>query len=250
MSVNEHTSLWDAVSRTPKEYTKAITGKPYKGTSPAPYYLVRKATETFGPCGIGWGFTIPEQNLFTGREGTIIHVAKVRVWYLMDGKRGEVEHLGQTVFSGKNRNGEFTDEDAFKKSVTDGLTKALSMLGFAGDIFMGRYDDSKYVAELEQEQRAAQKPREVPAIATAPVPEAPPQETSDQLAYAAIFRLALDKAGTAAELRRMWEAERKNRERIDLHDYHPLAHDLHAEWKAKGLALAAAEKAKTEKDAA
>jgi hypothetical protein len=38
------------------------------------------------------------------------------------------------------------DEDAGKKSVTDGMVKCLSMIGFAGDIFSGRWDDSKYVA--------------------------------------------------------------------------------------------------------
>ena len=48
----------------------------------------------------------------------------------------------------------FTDEDAPKKSVTDALVKALSMIGFAGDIFMGRYDDSKYVNDLKAEERA------------------------------------------------------------------------------------------------
>jgi hypothetical protein len=37
------------------------------------------------------------------------------------------------------------DEDAGKKSVTDGMVKCLSMLGFAGDIFSGRWDDSNYV---------------------------------------------------------------------------------------------------------
>ena len=36
--------------------------------------------------------------------------------------------------------------DAPKKSATDGMVKCLSMLGFAGDIFSGQWDDSKYVA--------------------------------------------------------------------------------------------------------
>jgi hypothetical protein len=79
-------------------------------------------------------------------------MARVRVWYEWNGKRGTVEHVGQTTFSGKRNNGKaFTDEDAPKKSVTDGLIKALSMIGFAGDIFLGRYDDSKYVADLKRE---------------------------------------------------------------------------------------------------
>jgi hypothetical protein len=43
------------------------------------------------------------------------------------------------------------DEDAGKKSVTDGMVKCLSMIGFAGDIFSGQWDDSKYVAWADQQ---------------------------------------------------------------------------------------------------
>lgn len=149
--------LWHKVEKTDPEHTKPITGKAYKGNSPKPHYIVLKATETFGPCGIGWGFEIVEEKLLDGAllaPGFYerIHMARIRVWYKWNGERGSVEHVGQTVFSGKRSNGNpFTDEDAPKKSVTDGLVKALSMVGFAGDIFLGRYDDSKYVSELRQE---------------------------------------------------------------------------------------------------
>ena len=147
-------TLWNAVEKTPPAHTKPITGKSYQGTSPKPHYLIHKATETFGPCGIGWGFTIEDERVEEGAGGERLHVARVKVWYEWDGERGEVEHIGGTQFSGTRKNGmPFTDEDAPKKSVTDALVKALSMIGFAGDIFMGRYDDSKYVAELREEAR-------------------------------------------------------------------------------------------------
>lgn len=150
----ENLSLWNAVEKTPPAHTKPITGKSYQGTSPKPHYLVHKATETFGPCGIGWGFTIEDERIEDGAGGERMHIARVKVWYEWDGKRGEVEHIGGTQFSGTRKNGtSFTDEDAPKKSVTDALVKALSMIGFAGDIFMGRYDDSKYVQELRDEAR-------------------------------------------------------------------------------------------------
>lgn len=159
--------LWSAVEKTPVEHTKPITGKSYSGTSPKPHYLIHKATETFGPCGIGWGFTVEERI----EDGAMIepgfyekmHVAKVTVWYEWQGKRGEVCHVGGTPFSGKRASGKpYSDEDAPKKSVTDALVKALSMIGFAGDIFMGRYDDSKYVNDLKDEAREAAKPKADP----------------------------------------------------------------------------------------
>jgi hypothetical protein len=153
MSQHDNLALWHAVEKTDPSQTKAITGKPYKGTSPKPYYLVHKATETFGPAGIGWGFQIVSERVEDGTAGDKVHIAHVRVWYIWNEKKGEVEHVGQTMLAGKNKNGPFTDEDAPKKSVTDALVKALSMIGFAGDIFMGRYDDSAYLNGLRQEER-------------------------------------------------------------------------------------------------
>lgn len=155
--MTENLNLWRSVERTDPAQTKKITGKAYQGNSPKPHYLIFKATETFGPCGIGWGFEIVEEKLLDGALLAPdfyerIHMARVRVWYEWNGKRGTVEHVGQTAFCGKRNSGQpYTDEDAPKKSVTDALIKALSMIGFAGDIFMGRYDDSKYVAEVKRQ---------------------------------------------------------------------------------------------------
>jgi hypothetical protein len=182
--MSDNLSLWQAVEKTPPAHTKAITGKSYQGTSPKPHYLVHKATETFGPCGIGWGFTIVDERIEEGAGGERMHIARVKVWYEWSGKRGEVEHIGGTQFCGIRSSGKpFTDEDAPKKSVTDALVKALSMIGFAGDIFMGRYDDSKYVQELRDEARQESAPmtgRNAPAaVARTPAAGAPLSELGE-----------------------------------------------------------------------
>jgi len=44
-----------------------------------------------------------------------------------------------------------TDSEAPKKSLTDAIKKALAMLGFSADIFLGLYDDRDYVAERHEE---------------------------------------------------------------------------------------------------
>lgn len=162
--MTDNLKLWHAVEKTDPNHVKAITGKSYQGTSPKPYYLIHKATETFGPVGIGWGFTIVDERIEEGAGGERMHIARVRVWFKWEGERGEVEHIGGTQFSGVRSSGKpFTDEDAPKKSVTDALVKALSMIGFAGDIFMGRYDDSKYVSDLKNEAAERAKPVAVPS---------------------------------------------------------------------------------------
>lgn len=158
--MTDNLTLWYSVEKTPPSQVKEITGKSYKGNSPKPHYLIHKATETFGPCGIGWGFTIEDERIEEGAGGERMSIARVKVWFKWNGERGEVEHIGGTSFSGTRANGRtFTDEDAPKKSVTDALIKALSMIGFAGDIFMGRYDDSKYVSDLRADEKADALPK-------------------------------------------------------------------------------------------
>jgi hypothetical protein len=156
--MSDNKALWKRAFMTDPRAVKAITGKQYKGNSPKPYWVIERLTEEFGPCGIGWGFTILSERFERFSDTESLHVAVVRLWYELDGKRGEFEQVGQTRSSYVTASGKFTvDEDAPKKSVTDALVKCASYLGFAGDIFSGRWDDSKYVESAAAEYIAKEK---------------------------------------------------------------------------------------------
>lgn len=147
----ENMMLWNKVGITDPAHVKPITGKSYGGNSPKPYWLIEQATKTFGPCGIGWGVEVVSETYTSAGESDILHSAIVRVWYVWDGKRGHVEQAGGTKAAYKTNSGKLmVDEDAAKKSVTDGMVKCLSMIGFCADIFSGRWDDSKYVEQARQ----------------------------------------------------------------------------------------------------
>jgi hypothetical protein len=153
-----NSELWERLYKTDPKQVKAITGKQYKGNSPKPYYLIQKANEVFGDCGIGWGVNVVNERFERLTDTDVLHIALVRVWYIWKDKRGEIEQMGQTKAAYKTSKGEMlVDEDAPKKSVTDGMVKALSMIGFAGDIFSGRWDDNKYLQELNAEFREPQQ---------------------------------------------------------------------------------------------
>lgn len=143
--------LWERVCITNPAAVKPITGKQYQGNSPKPYWLIERMTDEFGPVGIGWGVTVKSERFERLGEFDVLHVAVVSVWYVLDGKRTEsFDQMGGTKAAYKTKNGALmVDEDAGKKSVTDGMVKCLSMIGFAGDIFSGRWDDSKYVAHAK-----------------------------------------------------------------------------------------------------
>lgn len=139
-------ALWDSVKVTDPRAVKAITGKPYKGSSPKPYWLIERATEEFGPIGTGWGVVVKSERFERLSDTDVLHVAVVSIWYVRNGVRSETfDQMGGTKAAYQSKNGLVVDEDAGKKSVTDGMVKCLSMLGFAGDIFSGLWDDSKYV---------------------------------------------------------------------------------------------------------
>ena len=170
MSAN-NLRIWRQVEKTDPAYTKSFSrGGGFKGTATNATYLAMKATETFGPMGIGWGVRVLSEQYIEGawideRNRETIHKVLVELWYIYGDKRGEVQQYGQTTFVGTNRHGAFTDEEHAKKSLTDGMSKCLSLLGFAADIHLGRYDDNKYVAEVAAEFN---EKREAEAKAAAP----------------------------------------------------------------------------------
>jgi len=154
----DNMKLWQSVCVTDPRAVKQITGKQYKGNSPKPYWVIQRATEVFGPCGLGWGVQILSER-FERFGDEALHIAHVKVWYLQDGVRGDIEQMGQTRAEYTSAGGKhIVDEDAPKKSVTDGMVKCLSMLGFAGDIFSGQWDDSKYVEWAGQETQRREAP--------------------------------------------------------------------------------------------
>ena len=189
----DNKALWQRVCVTDPKAVKPITGKQYSGNSPKPYWIVERLTDEFGPCGIGWGFTILSERFEHFGEGVnaeSLHIAAVRFWYVLGDTRGELEQIGQTRASYTTSKGKFlVDEDAPKKSVTDALVKCASYIGFAGDIFSGRWDDSKYVQEAAREWGER---REAEAAANDP----------ERAAWLATQHAAIFGAGTVGELKR------------------------------------------------
>lgn len=144
----DNKALWKRAFTTDPKAVKPITGKQYSGNSPKPYWIIERLTDEFGPCGIGWGFSVINERIERFSDTDSLHIALIDFWYELDGKRGGFQQMGQTKASYMSGSGKFIiDEDAPKKSVTDALVKCASYLGFAGDIFSGRWDDSKYVKE-------------------------------------------------------------------------------------------------------
>lgn len=183
-SNNDHLNIWKRVQRTDARFTKPLDGVGYTGTSINSTYMFMRATEIFGPIGEGWGYEIVEEKFVNGKpltepvldernkqvatrflrdgDGSLFceqnHSLKIRFWYTIECEtRGEFESYGATPYRYQTTYGIKVDGEVFKKSLTDAIKKALSMLGFSSDVYMGMHDNPEYVAsnKLEYEIKAA-----------------------------------------------------------------------------------------------
>jgi hypothetical protein len=163
-------SLWESVQATDPDYTKSFSRSGgFRGTAINHTYQQKRATQAFGPKGLGWGSRILDEKYAEGapivhpQHGVIgrevIHVLRIELWYVREGQRGSVEAFGQTQFVGSNKHGVYTDEEAPKKSLTDAESKALASLGFSADVHLGLFDDSKYVNDLSARVAEAERPK-------------------------------------------------------------------------------------------
>lgn len=164
---NANLAIWESVSKTDPDYTKGYKGSGgFTGTAINATYLTRRATELWGPLGIGWGYEVMEERIDQGApiankdsDGNpyltehfhTIHTIKLKLWFKQGDERGEVIHYGHTPMVYVNKYGIQTELEPAKKSLTDALKKCLSMLGFSADIFLGDYEDADYLSQVRAE---------------------------------------------------------------------------------------------------
>ncbi|WP_265494948.1 hypothetical protein [Providencia heimbachae] len=180
----ENLDIWSKVQRTDPRFTKPLEGLGFVGTSINGTYMMMRATELFGPIGQGWNYEVIEERLVDGKpltepvldernkqvatrflrngDGSLFceqnHIVKIKFWYIKpNGTKAEFESYGATPYLYQTHYGLKSDGEAIKKSVTDAIKKALSLLGFSADIYLGMYDNPEYMAanKLEHEIKSA-----------------------------------------------------------------------------------------------
>lgn len=186
--------IWKRVQRTDPRFTKPLEGMGFVGTSINSNYMIMRATEIFGPIGEGWSYEVIEEKLVPGNpitervfdennkqigvrflrdgDGSLKyeenHSIKIKFWYITEkGKKAEFESYGATPYRYMTTRGMKSDPEAIKKSLTDAIKKALSMLGFSSDVFMGMHDNPEYLAsnKLEFEiKNASEKAEDITRI--------------------------------------------------------------------------------------
>ena len=148
--MKENLELWNRVEKTDPKHTKKANVKGNNLTSIKPQYQILNATREFGSYGKGWGF----KNISLCYELKEFGLVTFKAMFYYPS--GEFEIINTISIWRDNAKTKIDDEFA-KKVETDSLTKALSKLGFNADIFLGRFDDLRYVEEMKEEFKVKPK---------------------------------------------------------------------------------------------
>ena len=150
--------IWDQVHKPDPTSLKTIGGGRLKGmTDINPQWRFQAATDVFGPCGIGWWYTIKELWTAPGADGQVMAFARVDVFY-RDGESTSqpVEGIGGSMMISKEKDYLYTNDECYKMAVTDALSVAFKALGFGAEIYAGRWDGSKYLEKPKPPETTAQ----------------------------------------------------------------------------------------------
>jgi len=146
----ENLKLWNKVEKTNPSYTKKANVRGNNITSIAPQFQIKSATEQFGVYGKAWGFKSVAFDYTLKEFGMVVFNA---TFFFPE---GEFPISNAISFYRDNARTKI-DSDFAKKVETDTLTKALSKLGFNADIFLGKFDDIRYVEDMKEEFKAGEQ---------------------------------------------------------------------------------------------
>jgi hypothetical protein len=157
---NTHLRIYDKVKTPPEEALRPINAGRLKGkTDISPQWRIKVMTETFGVCGIGWKFEISKQWTEPADSGQIFAFVNVDLYVKDNDKWSEpIPGTGGTLLIVNEKNGTYSNDEAFKMSLTDALGMAMKCLGVASDVYMGlldgggNNDSSKYQNDRQTNQ--------------------------------------------------------------------------------------------------
>lgn len=168
--------IYEAGRAVPPEAQKSFNNGRFSGTDINPMWRIKKLTEMFGACGVGWYYDVVSERA-EEHGGMTIAVVDLNLYIKVDGEWSKPIYGtgGNTIVTAK---GAVSDE-GYKMALTDALSVACKALGIGADVYFSK-DKTKYTA----------KPPQLPKQETPPPPpKAEPPKDADPAA----LRNRLDK---------------------------------------------------------
>lgn len=132
----------------PPEAKKTIGAGRLKGmTDINPMWRIKKLTEMFGPCGVGWWYDITDKHIVSDEASSQKAAFVDILLYYVDPETGSDSHgipgTGGASFVAQERSGPYMSDECFKMALTDAISVAAKALGIGADVYF-EGDRSKY----------------------------------------------------------------------------------------------------------
>lgn len=171
--------------KVPDEAQKSFNNGSFSGTDINPMWRIKKMTEMFGPCGIGWYYEIVSERAEEHHDMTMA-IVDINLYIKVDGEWSKpIYGTGGNQLVKSTKNGPKASDEGYKMALTDALSVACKALGVGADIYFSK-DKTKYTdyassgsteaakeageKKLEQmnaeTSKAAEKPSRGPVLAT------------------------------------------------------------------------------------
>lgn len=160
--------IYNQSRAVPPEAQKSFNNGRFSGTDINPMWRIKKLTELYGPCGIGWYTDVLNERSERLTEDTVIAVVDLNL-YVKDGGEWSkpIYGTGGNTLVSKSRNGLMVSDEGYKMAYTDALSVACKALGIGADVYYGN-DRTKYTATQKsyEPMQKVEKPRPLIEMAT------------------------------------------------------------------------------------
>ncbi len=160
----ENMQIYNAVKEVPDNAKKRINGGRLNGkTDINPMWRIKILTEQFGPCGIGWYYTV--KNHWTESYGEEVSAfVEIELFIKVDGEWSQpIYGIGGNMFAEKEKSGIHVSDECFKMATTDAISVACKQLGIGADVYWDadrtKYDSGQKKTETPRTEKPAQQTR-------------------------------------------------------------------------------------------
>jgi hypothetical protein len=135
--------IYQASREVPAEAKKAFNNGSFSGTDINPMWRIKKLTELFGPCGIGWYYEVTSERAELHNDTTMA-IVDLNLYIKVDGEWSKpIYGTGGNTLVKTTKQGLKASDEGYKMALTDALSVACKALGIGADVYFEK-DTTKY----------------------------------------------------------------------------------------------------------
>lgn len=158
--------IYEKVRAVPDNAQKKIIAGRTKGfTDINPMWRIKTLTEQFGPCGIGWYYTIEKMWLDKQETGEVVTNILINL-YIKYGENwsAPIQGIGGNMQVSKESKGMYISDESYKMALTDAISVACKALGIGADVYW-QSDRTKYSPKKNEEKITTEQLQELITLA-------------------------------------------------------------------------------------